>query len=241
MHIHVFKNASLCGQAAAALITAQVLQKPDAVLGLATGSTPIPTYQHLIRQYQDGVVDFSSVRVFNLDEYAGVAADHPCSYHFFMAEQLFDHINIQRGNTAIPNGTAPDLHAEGQRYDAAIRAAGGIDLQILGIGRNGHIGFNEPDSRFVYGCHPVKLTQSTIEANRRFFASEEEVPRMAISMGVGSILEARRIVLIATGADKADAVAAAVTGDIDPQVPASILRTHPQVIFLLDEAAAEKL
>jgi len=241
MQIHVFENAAQVGQAAATLIAAQVLSKPDAVLGLATGSTPIPTYQELSRLCKAGVVDFSRVRSYNLDEYCGIPEDHEQSYHTFMKENLFNHINIDITNTHVPNGNAADAQAECEAYDAAIANAGGIDVQVLGIGRNGHIGFNEPGDSFIYGCHVVTLAQSTIEANRRFFESEADVPRQAISLGIGSIINARKILLLATGADKAEAIRASVHGSIDPQVQASILRTHGDVIFLLDKAAASLL
>lgn len=238
MQIHLFDTSQQVGQAAAMLIAAQILQKPDSVLGLATGSTPIPTYQELIRLNRDGVVDFSRVTSFNLDEYCGLPVEHVCSYHSFMHEQLFSHINIDLAHTHVPDGNAVDQQAECARYDMAINQAGGIDVQILGIGRNGHIGFNEPSDTFVYGCHIVNLTQSTIAANRRFFESEDAVPRQAISLGIGSIMNARQIILLATGSDKADAIHRAIRQDITPRTQASILRTHPNVLFLLDKAAA---
>lgn len=241
MQILVFENAAQVGQAAATLISAQVLSKPDSILGLATGSTPIPTYQELSKLCKAGVVDFSKVRSFNLDEYCNLPEDHEQSYHSFMKENLFNHINIDINNTRVPDGNAADPEKEAADYDAAIAAAGGIDVQILGIGRNGHIGFNEPGPAFVYGCHIVNLTQSTIEANRRFFESEADVPRQAISLGVGSIVNAKKILLLATGADKAQAIHDSVYGDIDPQCQASILRTHKDVVFLLDKAAASML
>jgi len=241
MQIHVFENAAQVGQAAATLIAAQVISKPDAVLGLATGSTPIPTYQELIRLCKEGVVDFSRVSSYNLDEYCSIPEDHEQSYRTFMNVNLFNHINIDKANTHVPSGNAEDAEAESAAYDAAIVAAGGIDVQILGIGRNGHIGFNEPGDSFIYGCHQVTLAQSTIEANRRFFESEADVPRQAISLGIGSIMNARKVILLATGADKAQAIHDSVLGDVNPQVQASILRTHPDVIFLLDKAAASLL
>lgn len=238
MQIHLYDSAAQVGQAAATLIAAQIIAKPDSVLGLATGSTPIPTYQELIRLCKGGVLDFSRVRSFNLDEYCNLPVDHEQSYHSFMRQQLFDHINIDPANTRVPDGNARDQAAECASYDTAINQAGGIDIQVLGIGRNGHIGFNEPADTFVYGCHIVNLTQSTIQANRRFFDSEDDVPRQAISLGIGSIMNARRILLLATGADKAEAIRNAVYGDINPRTQASILRTHSNVIFLLDKAAA---
>ncbi len=241
MRIHQYENEQQVGQAAAIIIGAQVLRKPNSVLGLATGSSPIPTYQELIRLYKSGVLDFSGVTTFNLDEYCRLPEEHPCSYHYFMRKELFDHINVAAQNTHIPNGNAADMADESTRYDRAIVSAGGIDLQLLGIGRNGHIGFNEPSDQFVYGCHVVKLTQSTIEANRRFFDREDDVPREAVSLGIGSIMNAKSVLLIATGADKATAVRKAIHEDIDPETQASILRTHPNVIFLLDKAAASLL
>ena len=241
MQIHVFENAAQVGQAAATLIAAQVISKPDAVLGLATGSTPIPTYQELIRLNKAGVVDFSQVRSYNLDEYCNIPENHEQSYRTFMNVNLFDHINIDKANTHVPNGNAESAEAESAAYDAAIAAAGGIDIQVLGIGNNGHIGFNEPGDSFIYGCHQVTLAQSTIDANSRFFESDADVPRQAISLGIGSIMNARKIILLATGAGKAKAIYDSVCGDVNPQVQASILRTHPDVIFLLGKDAASML
>lgn len=241
MQLHVFKTAVQIGQAAAAIIAAQLLRKPESVLGLATGSSPIPTYQALAEMHHAGVLDFSRASSFNLDEYVGIDPNHVCSYHRFMQDNLFSYINIKPENVHIPDGNAADLSAAAKAYDAAITAAGGIDLQLLGIGRNGHIGFNEPAPQFIYGCHEVKLSQSTIEANTRFFDSGADVPRAAVTLGIGSIMQARQVLLIATGADKAEAIRQAVEGDVSPLCQASILRTHPNVIFLLDEAAAQGL
>lgn len=238
MQIHLYDQPIQVGQAAAVLIAAQLISRPGSVLGLATGSSPLPTYRALIQWHQEGVVDFSKAVTFNLDEYVGIPPEHPASYHAFMEAELFSQVNIPKENIHIPSGTAKNLQRECSEYDTAISRAGGIDLQLLGIGRNGHIGFNEPDSQFVYGCHVVNLTPSTIEANRRFFTPGEEVPRQAVSLGIGSIMNARRVVLIATGADKAEAVRRAIREDVNPQVQASILRTHRDVIFLLDRAAA---
>ncbi len=241
MQIHVFASAHQVGQAAATLIAAQLLRKPDSILGLATGSSPIPTYQALIKMHRDGVLDFSRATSFNLDEYVGIAPHHPCSYHDFMQQNLFGHVNIAPANVHIPDGNAEDIEASARAYDVAIRAAGGIDLQLLGIGHNGHIGFNEPGNYFVYGCHKVALSGSTIQANTRFFDSEADVPRYAVSLGIGSIMQAKQVLLIATGEDKAEAVRRALEGDVSPVWQASILRTHPDVVFLLDEAAASRL
>ena len=241
MQIRIFDNAEQVGKATALLIGAQLVAKPDSVLGLATGSTPLPTYQELIALYEAGAVDFSRATTYNLDEYVGLPTDHVCSYHRFMKDNLFDHVNIRPEAAHVPNGLAANLSQAGRDYDAAIEAAGGLDLQLLGIGRNGHIGFNEPAETFIRGCHVVTLSDSTIEANTRFFASSDEVPRQAISLGIGTIMNAKRVLLIATGADKADAVEQSVNGEITPRVQASILQAHPDVIFLLDKAAAAKL
>jgi glucosamine-6-phosphate deaminase len=241
MRIQVFSDMELCGEAAAAIIAAQILMKPDTVLGLATGDTPLPLYRKLIEYCRRGLVDFSAVRTFNLDEYIGLPVSHPDTYRAFMETHLFNHINIKRENTDIPNGSALDPDAEIRRYDEAIRAAGGIDIQVLGIGRNGHIGFNEPDQCFSYGTHTVTLSLSTVEANSRHFKDRKDVPERAVSMGIGGILSAKRILLIAAGAQKADAVQATVHGDITPLMPASVLRLHPEVLLLLDEAAAHKI
>lgn len=243
MQVRIFSNADQVGQATAVLIAAQVLRKPDSVLGLATGSSPIPTYHALVDMHRAGLLDFSRTVSFNLDEYVGLDPHHPCSYHAFMQEHLFGRINIRPENVHIPDGSAPEGHLKdaAKAYDAAILEAGGIDLQLLGIGRNGHIGFNEPGDHFVYGCHKVSLSESTIEANKRFFDSAEDVPRYAVSLGIGSIMQARQVLLIATGEEKAEAVRRALEGDVSPLWQASILRTHPDAVFLLDEAAASRL
>ncbi len=209
------------------------------MIGLATGSTPIATYQELIRLYQEKAVDFSKAITFNLDEYVALPISHACSYHAFMQVQLFDHVNFKA--SYLPDGNAQGLNRECRRYDAAIQKAGGIDLQLLGIGRNGHIGFNEPADNFGYGTQVVNLTDSTIQANKRFFKSERDVPRQAISMGIGTIMAAREIMLLALGSDKADAVRGMVKGKVTPKLPASVLRFHPKVTLLLDEAAAARL
>lgn len=241
MQIHIYKTAAQIGQAAATLIAAQLLRKPDSILGLATGSSPIPTYQALIDMHKAGVLDFSRAKSFNLDEYVGIDPEHVCSYHRFMQDNLFSQVNMKPENIHVPDGNAEDIPASAKAYDEAIVNAGGIDLQLLGIGRNGHIGFNEPGGQFIYGCHRVELSQSTIEANTRFFDSEADVPRAAVSLGIGAIMEAKQVLLIATGTDKAEAIRQAIEGDVSPLCQASILRTHPNVIFLLDEKAASLL
>ena len=239
MQVHVFENAQQVGQAAATLFAAQVIRKPESVLGLATGSSPIGCYQQLIEWHKAGVLDFSKCVSYNLDEYCNLPVEHECSYHAFMNDQLFNHINMKE--THVPNGNAEDPQAECARYDAAIQAAGGIDMQLLGIGRNGHIGFNEPADSFTYGTQIVELTESTIQANRRFFDSEKDVPRRAISLGIGGIMAAKEVVLVAMGEDKAEAIYATVHGPVTPKVPASILRTHPHVTILVDKAAGKLL
>lgn len=241
MNIKIYKDASAIGEAAAAIFAAQVISNPKSVLGLATGSSPIPTYKQLISLYRQGLVDFSQVTTFNLDEYLGLDHSHPQSYYYFMMENLFDGINVPKENIHVPSGLMKDIESECAAYDDAIAAAGGIDVQVLGIGNNGHIAFNEPCDFFPMGTHKVALTQSTIEANTRFFSSSDEVPRQALSMGIGSIMKAKAIVLIATGADKAEAVKAMITGPVTPQCPASILQLHPNVTIMLDAPAASLL
>lgn len=235
MEFHVYETAQAACEAAALLIAAEMTKRSDCVLGLATGSTPIPAYEKLVELYQAGVIDFGKTRSFNLDEYVGIDHQNPLSYHAFMHENLFDKVNIREENVRIPCG---DTDEDGAAYDAEIRAAGGIDIQLLGIGHNGHIAFNEPADVFTYGTHIVSLTEDTIEANSRFFASADEVPRKAISMGIGSIMAARSIVLIATGKGKAEAVRKTLCGPIDPQVPASILQLHPNCVIVADRDAA---
>lgn len=217
---------------AANIISAQVIIKPDCVLGLATGSSPLGTYRQLIEWYNKGDIDFSAVTTVNLDEYVGLDGNNPQSYRYFMDHNLFAQINIDRANTFVPNGCAADLAAEGQAYDARIEALGGIDLQLLGIGLDGHIGFNEPDRYFVKSTHVVELHESTIAANARFFAGEADVPRRAITMGMVSILQAKKILLIASGAGKRDILEKAFFGPITPEIPASILQLHPDITVI---------
>ena len=226
---------------AANLISAQVIVKPNCVLGLATGSTPIGTYKQLIEWYNKGDLSFANVRSVNLDEYKGLSGDHDQSYRYFMQTNLFDHVNIDPANTNVPNGMAADPEAECLRYNQVIRDMGGIDIQVLGMGHNGHIGFNEPGHAFELETHVVNLTESTIEANARFFASREEVPRRAITMGIKSIMQARQILVVVSGESKADIVKAAFTGPVVPEVPASILQMHPDVVLVGDKAALSKL
>lgn len=222
---------------AANLISAQVIVKPNCVLGLATGSTPIGTYKQLIEWYNKGDLSFANVRSVNLDEYKGLSGDHDQSYRYFMQNNLFNHVDIDVANTSVPNGKAEDADAECAAYDAHIRELGGIDLQLLGMGHNGHIGFNEPADEFVGPTHVVELAQSTIDANKRFFASEADVPRQALTMGMAAILQARSVVVVVSGEDKAEIVHKAFFGPITPHVPASLLQLHPNVTVVGDEAA----
>ena len=241
MQVYVAESYADMSRKAANILSAQVILKPDTVMGLATGSSPVGTYQQLIEWYKKGDLDFAQVRTVNLDEYAGLAPEHSQSYRRFMQENFFDHINIPRESTHVPNGLAPDLEAECRRYNQVIQSLGGIDIQLLGMGHNGHIGFNEPGQAFELETHVVNLTDNTIEANARFFASRDEVPRQAITMGIKSIMQAQRIVMVVSGADKADMVRAAFAGPVVPQVPASILQMHPNFILVGDKAALSKL
>ena len=226
---------------AANIISAQVILKPDSVLGLATGSSPIGIYEQLIKWYNKGDVDFGGCTTFNLDEYRGLTPDHDQSYHYFMHKNFFDAVNVPAERINLPDGAQLDAERECKRYDAAIKAAGGIDLQLLGMGLNGHIGFNEPAEDFPKFTHCVDLTESTIQANARFFDKPEDVPTQAYTMGIGTIMRAKRILLIASGKDKAAIVKEALFGPVRPQVPASILQLHPDVTVVLDEEAASCL
>ena len=225
---------------AANIISAQIIMKPEAVLGLATGSSPIGTYQQLIEWYKKGDLDFCEATSVNLDEYKGLGPEDEQSYSHFMHVNFFDHINIDPKRTFIPNGLESDEKKECERYNKVIASCGGIDLQLLGIGTNGHIGFNEPADAFTDGTFRIKLTQSTIDANSRYF-TETKMPEYALTMGVASIMNARQILLIATGKAKAKAVCDTVKGPITPRCPASVLRLHPNAVLLLDEAAASLL
>lgn len=219
------------------IISAQVILKPASVLGLATGTTPIGAYQQLIDWYHKGDVDFSEVSTYNLDEYRGLSGDDPQSYRYFMNQQFFDHININKANTHVPDGSNPDAAAACAEYDAMVKKAGYVDLQLLGIGRNGHIGFNEPADAFSKGTTCVDLTESTIEANSRLFDNKDDVPRQAYTMGVQTIMHARMIVVAATGEDKAQAVHDMIQGAVTPQCPASILQLHTNCVVVADDAA----
>ena len=220
---------------AANIISAQVILKPDSVLGLATGSSPLGTYKQLIEWYKKGDIDFSNVTSVNLDEYVGLDGTNNQSYRYFMNKNFFEHINIDINNTFVPNGCAVDLAGEGNRYDRHIAELGGIDLQLLGIGLDGHIGFNEPDKYFVKSTHVVDLHESTIKANSRFFANIDEVPKKAITMGMVSIMQAKKILLIASGKEKRDILEKAFYGPITPEIPASILQLHPDITVIYSE------
>ena len=222
---------------AANIIAAQVHLKPDCVLGLATGSSPVGTYKELIAKYASGELDFSQVKTANLDEYVGLTPDHDQSYAYFMRDNLFDHVNIDLANCNIPNGMNPDADAECARYDAVIEELGGVDLQLLGLGPNGHVGFNEPSDEFVKNTNKIKLTDTTIEANSRFFATADDVPKYAYTMGIGAIMKAKRVLLVVNGAKKAQAVKDCFFGPIKPQAPGSILQLHPDFILVADEEA----
>ncbi|WP_044959112.1 glucosamine-6-phosphate deaminase [Butyrivibrio sp. WCD2001] len=241
MRIYRAKDYNDLSRKAANIISAQVIMKPDAVLGLATGSSPIGTYKQLIDWYKKGDLDFSEVKTINLDEYKGLSPEDEQSYYHFMHTNLFDHINIKPENTNIPNGLEEDSEKECTRYDNVINECGGIDLQLLGIGSNGHIGFNEPGISFDKTTHCVALTENTIKANARFFTSERDVPRYAYSMGIKNIMQAKSILLIASGERKADALYESLFGPITPAVPASILQLHNNVSIVADEEALSRV
>ena len=241
MKIYREKDYAAVSRRAANLISAQVITKPNCVLGLATGSSPIGAYDQLVEWYEKGDLDFSKVTSVNLDEYIGLTPDNDQSYHYFMKQHLFSRVNIDMANTHVPNGVAADMAEECKAYDAYIQSIGGIDLQLLGIGNNGHIGFNEPGSSFIPGTHIVDLTENTIKANSRLFEKEEDVPRQAVTMGILNILQADKIVLIATGEAKADAIKKTVLGPVTPEVPASILQLHKNVSIVADDAALAQI
>jgi glucosamine-6-phosphate deaminase len=226
---------------AANIISAQVIIKPDSVLGLATGSTPIGIYKQLVEWYHKGDIDFSQVRTVNLDEYVGLSPEDPQSYYYFMKENFFKHININLSNVNIPNGMESDVEKECRRYNQVIKSLGGVDLQLLGLGNNGHIGFNEPDVDFKQLTHCVTLSDSTIEANSRFFGSFEETPRSAYTMGIGNIMNAEKILVVVNGEGKAQILKEIIDGPITPSVPASILQLHRDVTIVADKSALSLL
>ena len=237
MKFYEEKDYDALSRRAANIIAAQMTLKPDCVLGLATGSSPIGTYKCLIEKYENGDIDFSQVKTANLDEYKGLTRDNDQSYYYFMHENLFDHVNIPVENTHLPNGMEPDSEKECRRYTELIQSLGGVDLQLLGIGHNGHIGFNEPGESFDKQVHCVNLTKSTIEANKRFFASAEDVPKQAYTMGIGTIMRCRKILVVVNGKDKAEILKQVIQGPVTPEVPGSILQFHPDCTIIADEDA----
>lgn len=234
-------NYNEMSKKAANIIAAQMILKPDSVLGFATGSSPVGTYKELVKKNEAGEIDFSEITTVNLDEYRGLPKDNDQSYDYFMNDNLFNHVNIDKANTYLPNGMAEDPAKECERYEALIRKLGGIDLQLLGIGHNGHIGFNEPSDQFEKATYCVSLTDRTIDANKRFFASADDVPRQAYTMGIGTIMSARKIVVVVSGKDKADAVKKCITGPITPCVPGSVLQLHPDVTIICDADAYSEM
>ncbi|MFO7152484.1 MAG: glucosamine-6-phosphate deaminase [Bacillota bacterium] len=240
MEIIIARDYDEMSKKAAQIIAEEIKKKPELVLGLATGGTPVGTYRELVRMYRKGEVDFSRVITFNLDEYLGLPPEDERSYHYYMYSNFFDHVNVKPENIHIPNGVAEDIEEECRRYDEAIKEAGGIDLQLLGIGVNGHIGFNEPGEKLMAHTHVTTLAPDTIKANARFFNSEDEVPRKAITVGLGTIMKAKKIVLLASGKEKAG-IMAELLGDnaVSTKVPASFLLLHPDVTIVMDEEAAQ--
>ena len=232
MNIIVCKNYAEMSKSAAQMVVGLIKEKPNCVLGLATGSTPEGLYANQIEQYKKGEISFENVTSVNLDEYYPIAPTNDQSYRYFMNRQLFDHVNIDKANTNVPDGTAKDPVAESKRYEQLVFNLGGIDLQILGIGRNGHIGFNEPDSKLMLDTHVTDLTEDTIEANSRFFASASDVPRQALTMGIGTIFKAKKIVILASGASKKEAVSAMLDRTLDTSYPATMLNLHPDVTLI---------
>lgn len=237
LNIIKVKDEQLFNETGAGLIASLLQSNPKAILGLATGSTPVGVYGKLIELYREGVVSFKQASSYNLDEYIGLGENHPKSYRTFMNEQLFNHIDISLENTHVPSGNADDPSKAADAYNKLLEAAGQIDLQLLGLGHNGHIGFNEPGEELQGPTHIVELDERTRQANARFFPSLDDVPTHAITMGIGSILQAKQILLMAKGADKAEIVARALKGPITTKCPASFLQTHPNVVVVLDQAA----
>jgi len=242
MQLFIEKDYSAMSKKAAQIFADEIRKKPDLVLGLATGSTPIGTYKELIRMHNEEGLDFSQVISFNLDEYYGLTPENPQSYNYFMYENLFNHINIQKENVHIPDGRASDIENYCKEYDNQIEKYGGIDLQLLGIGVNGHIGFNEPSDELIVGTHLTNLTEDTIKANSRFFDSPDQVPIKAITMGIGSIMKAKKIVLLANGKGKAEIMAKLLNNNfVTTKNPASLLMLHQDVTIIMDEEAASQL
>ncbi len=241
MEIIVLPTPEESSRIAARLVAKQIRHKPHSVLGLATGSTPLMLYRELIRMHREEGLDFSRVTTFNLDEYVGLSPEHSTSYHRYMQENLFDHINVPEKNTHIPDGLTEDIPIFCEGYEAQIQASGGIDLQVLGIGTDGHVGFNEPTSSLASRTRIKTLTRQTLSDNARFFAGDVEQPHHVLTMGIGTIMESRQVVLLAFGSGKAEAVAASVEGPISSMMPASALQFHPRTHVIIDEPAANKL
>lgn len=239
MKLITIDNYEELSKVAARDLASTIKEKPNAILGLATGGSPVGMYKELIKMYQDGELDFSKIKTVNLDEYVGLNPEHEQSYRHFMNENLFNHVNININNTIVPNGLAQDLNAECKEYDKKIEELGGIDVQLLGVGNNGHIAFNEPDKELSSGTHVITLTEDTIKANSRFFDTIDEVPKRAITMGLGEIMKAKKIVLIASGESKAEAIKGLFSGKITTENPASMLQMHRDVTVIVDKAAAK--
>lgn len=238
MRIYIEENYEAMSKKAALLVASQVIINPKSILGLATGGTPLGMYSCLVEMFHDGELDFSEIKTFNLDEYYGLSKEDDQSYYGYMNENFFKHINILKENTDIPNGKAEDALKECEAYDEKIKLSGGIDLQILGIGSNGHIGFNEPADKLNVKTHLVNLSQKTISDNSRFFANKEDVPKQAISVGLETIMKSKKIIMLASGKSKAEAIKAMVSGYVDTHIPASILQTHSDVVLVVDKEAA---
>ncbi len=241
MNIIAVKDYEELSKQGASIIAREIKTNPNSVLGLATGSTPIGTYRELVYMHQEEGLDFSSITTFNLDEYYGLSQNHQQSYAYFMRKNLFNHVNIELKNTHIPNGVSSNILGECKKYDDLIEETGGIDLQLLGIGANGHIGFNEPSEELFVGTHFVDLADNTIKANSRFFNSIQEVPKQAVTMGIGSIMKAKKVLLLACGENKAGIISKIIDGKCSTKVPASILQVHPQVTILIDKAISDRL
>lgn len=241
MKLVIAKDYEDMSKIAAEEMAETIKENPEAVLGLATGGTPVGMYKELIKMNKEGKIDFSKITSVNLDEYVGLDGEHDQSYRYFMNTNLFNHINIDKNNTYVPNGKAEDIEKECREYDERIKELGGIDVQLLGIGNNGHVGFNEPANELSLGTHLTGLTESTIEANARFFEKKEDVPTKAVTMGLGGIMKAKKIILVASGEGKAEIIKKLVKGKITTQVPASMLQMHNNVVVIVDEAAAKNV
>lgn len=240
MKIYKVKNYDELSRKAANIIAAQITLKPDSVLGLATGSSPVGLYKNLVTMYEKGELDFSQITTVNLDEYKGLDGTNDQSYRYFMNENLLTKVNVPMERTFVPDGTIEDASAACAAYDEILNSVGTVDIQLLGLGHDGHLGFNEPDDHFEDGTHCVQLTETTIQANKRFFEKEEDVPRQAYTMGIGGIMRAKMLLVVVSGEDKADILNKVLTAPVSPQIPGTILRFHPNVILVADEAALSK-